>query len=103
MILASLLRLFYFLRVPQPAETYFVHLVMPLAASALFVCAIVFLGERCMLPGQFFALLLFLFHRRAAAFQLGICGGVLSAELAVLIVQLVIARGLFLPLFLQSG
>ena len=50
MILASLLRLFYFLRVPQPAETYFVHLVMPLAASALFVCAIVFLGERTALP-----------------------------------------------------
>ena len=50
MILASLLRLFYFLRVPQPAEMHLVHLIMPLTASALYVCAIVFLGERTALP-----------------------------------------------------
>ena len=50
MLLSSLLRLYYFLRVPQPRETHWVHLILPLAASALFICAVVFLGSRTALP-----------------------------------------------------
>ena len=50
MLLSSLLRLFYFLRVPQPAETHFVHLILPLAASTAFIFAIAFLGTRTALP-----------------------------------------------------
>ena len=50
MLLSCALRLFYFLRVPQPAHTHFLHLLLPLAAATAFICAIVFLGERTALP-----------------------------------------------------
>lgn len=50
MLLSSGLRLCYFICVPQPVETHFVHLILPLAAATMFICAIAFFGARTALP-----------------------------------------------------
>lgn len=69
MVLSSLLRLFYFLRVPQPPETHFLHLILPLAAITVFVCTVAFLGERTALPSAAGVLLgVIFFALKAQAF-----------------------------------
>lgn len=50
MLLSSILRLCYFLFLPQPVDTHFLHLILPLAASAAFISAVAFFGDRTAAP-----------------------------------------------------
>lgn len=69
MVLSSLLRLLYFLRVPQPVQTHALHLLLPLAAVTVFVCTVAFLGERTALPSAAGVLLgVIFFALKAQAF-----------------------------------